>query len=161
MITFLILKYDIIENSRIELGGIVVPVQVGGLLGGPKGMLVPPLSNYWGGGGGLAPPAPPPPPSSYAYVINIKNATNFSTNELRFTAQATIISQGVKIFTFLVYLLKSPIVNHWNVMLLYFNNNIEPNDVNDVKINMSFFSLVGRRRCSAVRRKTARKCFTA
>ena len=60
MITFLILKYDIIENSRIELGGIVVPVQVGGLLGGPKGMLVPPLSNYWGGGG-AGPPCPPPP----------------------------------------------------------------------------------------------------
>ena len=49
MITFLILKYDIIENSRIELRGIVVPVQVGGLLGGgAKGMLAP-LSNYWGG----------------------------------------------------------------------------------------------------------------
>ena len=56
IITFLILKYDIIENSRIELRGIVLPVQVGGLLGGgPKGMLAP-LSNYWGG------PAPPPPP---------------------------------------------------------------------------------------------------
>ena len=62
IITFLILKYDIIENSRIELRGIVLPVQVGGLLGGgPKGMLAP-LSNYWGG------PAPPPPPSSYAYA---------------------------------------------------------------------------------------------
>ena len=34
IITFLILKYDIIENSRIELRGIVLPVQVGGLLGG-------------------------------------------------------------------------------------------------------------------------------
>ena len=33
IITFLILKY-IIENSRIELRGIVLPVQVGGLLGG-------------------------------------------------------------------------------------------------------------------------------
>ena len=43
IITFLILKYDIIENSRIELRGIVLPVQVGGLLGGgPKGMLAPP-----------------------------------------------------------------------------------------------------------------------
>ena len=50
------------ENSRIELRGIVLPVQMGGLLGGPKGMLAPPLSNYWGG---LAPPGPP---SSYAYV---------------------------------------------------------------------------------------------
>ena len=57
MITFLILKYDIIENSRIELRGIVVPVQVGGLLGGPKGMLAPPSQII--GGGGLAPPWPP------------------------------------------------------------------------------------------------------
>ena len=55
MITFLILKYDIIENSRIELRGIVVPVQVGGLLGGAKGM--------------LPPPPPPGLPSSYAYAI--------------------------------------------------------------------------------------------
>ena len=65
IITFLILKYDIIENSRIELRGIVLPVQVGGLLGGgggAKGYVgPPPLSNYWGG---LAPPGPP---SSYAY----------------------------------------------------------------------------------------------
>ena len=59
IITFLILKYDIIENSRIELRGIVFPVQMGGLLGGPKGMLTPPLKLL---GGGLA-----PPPSSYAY----------------------------------------------------------------------------------------------
>ena len=58
IITFLILKCDIIENSRIELRGIVLPVQVDALLGGPKGMLAP-LSNYWGG---LAPPCPPPPP---------------------------------------------------------------------------------------------------
>ena len=44
IITFLILKYDIIENSRIELRGIVLPVQGGGLLrgGGAKGMLPPP-----------------------------------------------------------------------------------------------------------------------
>ena len=51
IITFLILKY-IIENSRIELRGIVLPVQVGGLLGGggPKGMLPPP-SQIIGGGG--------------------------------------------------------------------------------------------------------------
>ena len=64
IITFLILKYDIIENSRIELRGIVLPVQVGGLLGGPKDMLAPHLKLL--GGGGLAPPGPP---SSYAYVI--------------------------------------------------------------------------------------------
>ena len=50
MITFLILKYDIIENSRIELRGMVVPVQVGGLLGGPKGMLAPPLKLLGGPG---------------------------------------------------------------------------------------------------------------
>ena len=59
IITFLILKYDIIENSRIELRGIVLPVQVGGLLGGPKGMLAP-LSNYWGGLAPLPPPLPTP-----------------------------------------------------------------------------------------------------
>ena len=58
IITFLILKYDIIENSRIELRGIVLPVQVDALLGGAKGMLAP-LSNYWGA---WPPPAPPPPP---------------------------------------------------------------------------------------------------
>ena len=34
IITFLILKYDIMENSRIEFRGIVLPVQMGGLLGG-------------------------------------------------------------------------------------------------------------------------------
>ena len=60
IITFLILKYDIIENSRI---GIVLPVQVDALLGGPKGMLAPPLKLL----GGLAPLAP----SSYAYVISL------------------------------------------------------------------------------------------
>ena len=37
IITFLILKYDIVENSRIELRGIVLPVQMGGLLGGGGG----------------------------------------------------------------------------------------------------------------------------
>ena len=55
MIIFLILKYDIIENSRIELRGMVLPVQVGGLLGGPKGMLAPPLKLL----GGPGPPWPP------------------------------------------------------------------------------------------------------
>ena len=68
IITFLILKYDVIENSRIELRGIVLPVQMGGLFGVPKGMLAP-LSNYWG----ACPPPPPPPrtPSSYAYAVVI------------------------------------------------------------------------------------------
>ena len=58
IITVLILKSDIIENSTIELRGIVLPVQMGGLLGGPKGMLAPPLKLLGGG---------PGPPSSYAY----------------------------------------------------------------------------------------------
>ena len=59
IITFLILKYDIIENSRIELRGIVLPVQVGGLLGGQR--VCWPPSQIIGGAG------PPWPPSSYAY----------------------------------------------------------------------------------------------
>ena len=61
IITFLILKYDIIENSRIEMRGIVLLVQVGGLLGGgggggAKGMLAPPLRLL----GGAGPPPWPP-----------------------------------------------------------------------------------------------------
>ena len=55
MITFLILKYDIIENSRIELREIVVPVQVGGLLGGQRVCWPPPLKLL----GGPGPPWPP------------------------------------------------------------------------------------------------------
>ena len=54
IITFLILKYAIIENSRIELRGIVLPVQVGGLLrgggGGGKGYVGPPVKLLGGGG---------------------------------------------------------------------------------------------------------------
>ena len=70
IITFLILKYDIIENSRIELRGIVLPVQVGELSGGPKGLLAPPPSQ-------IRPPCPPPPPpSSYAYDQDL-TAHNF------------------------------------------------------------------------------------
>ena len=58
IITFLILKYVIIENSRIELRGIVLPVQVGGLLGGGGGQrYVGPPSQIIGGGAG--PPWPP------------------------------------------------------------------------------------------------------
>ena len=58
MITFLILKYDIIENLRIEMRGIVVPVQVGGLLGGGQRVYWPPSQII----GGLPPPPPAPPP---------------------------------------------------------------------------------------------------
>ena len=75
IITFLILKYDIIENSRTELRGIVLPVQVGGLLGGggggggAEGMLAPPpLSNYWGGGAWHPLTPPPPLPTSVESV---------------------------------------------------------------------------------------------
>ena len=60
MVTFLILKYDIIENSRIELTGIVVPVQVGGLLGGGGKEYVGPPSQIIGGGAALPPPPGPP-----------------------------------------------------------------------------------------------------
>ena len=58
IITFLILKYDIIENSRIELRGIVLPVQVGGLLGegGGKGYVGPPSQIIGGGAGSPWPP---------------------------------------------------------------------------------------------------------
>ena len=66
IITFLILKFDIIENSRIELRGIVLPVQVGGLLGGPKGMLPPPSQII---GGGPGPPGPPPPLFSLVFKV--------------------------------------------------------------------------------------------
>ena len=41
----------------------------GGGGGGAKGMLAPPLSNYWGGGAG-----PLAPPSSYAYDIATPNS---------------------------------------------------------------------------------------
>ena len=69
IITFLILKYHIIlENSRIELKGTVLPVQVGGLLGGgPKGMLPPPPLKLLGDPGAW----PPWPPFSYAYVSRL------------------------------------------------------------------------------------------
>ena len=62
IITFLILKYDIIENSRIESRRIVLPVQMGGLLGGPKGVLAPPppLKLLGGAWLPLAPPLPTP-----------------------------------------------------------------------------------------------------
>ena len=67
IITFLILKYDILENSGIELRGIVLPVQVGGLLGGPKGTLAPPSQII---GGGLAPPLPTPMKDVKSQVIH-------------------------------------------------------------------------------------------
>ena len=68
IITFLILKYDIIENSRIELRGIILHVQVGGLLGGGQRVCWPPPPSLKLLGG-LTPP--PRPPSSYAYGASI------------------------------------------------------------------------------------------
>ena len=59
IITFLILKYDIIENSRIELRRIVLPVQMGGLLGGGQRVCWPP-SQIIGGPGPPGPPLPTP-----------------------------------------------------------------------------------------------------
>ena len=61
IITFLILKYDIIENLRIELRGIVLPVQVDAILGGgAKGYVGPPSQIIGGPGHPLAPPLPTP-----------------------------------------------------------------------------------------------------
>ena len=75
MITFLILKYDI-ENSRIELRGIVVPVQVGGLLGGgggggAKGILPPPSQIIGGPGPPCAPPPPLPTPMLFCSLSSL------------------------------------------------------------------------------------------
>ena len=95
IITFLILKSDIIENSRTESRGIVLPVpsnqikvtfiiilpfnlvhlwffsvshrnwKKGGWIIGGHKGMLAPLSNYWG----AWPPAPPPP-SPYAYAMH-------------------------------------------------------------------------------------------
>ena len=88
IITFLILKSDIIENSRIELRGIVLPApsnhikvtfiivlpfnlfhieneeKGGWIIGGAKGYVGPPALKLFGGPG---PPSPPLTPASYAY----------------------------------------------------------------------------------------------
>ena len=74
IITFLILKCDIIENSRIELRGIVLPVQVGGLFGGGggggggggKGYVGPPLKLFGG-------PGPPPWPPLFLRLCSNHN----------------------------------------------------------------------------------------
>ena len=51
IIIFLILKYVITENSWIELRGIVLPVQVGWIIGeGGKWYVGPPSQIIWGGG---------------------------------------------------------------------------------------------------------------
>ena len=90
IITFLILKFDNIENSRIELKGIVLQVRsnqikvtslqlctfvifscftsklkenVGGLLGGGAKGYVGPPSQIIGGPGPSCPPPPPPLPT--------------------------------------------------------------------------------------------------
>ena len=58
IITLLILKYDIIENSRIELRGIVLRYRWVDYWGGAKGYVGPPSQII----GGAWPPLPPPPP---------------------------------------------------------------------------------------------------
>ena len=57
------------------------------------------------------------------------------------------------IFTFEVYLLKSLIVNHWNVCSLYSNNTIEPPDVSDVRINHGSLLRIGCWGCSQLAEK--------
>ena len=55
---------------------------MGGLLGGPKGMLPPPplsIFFFFFGGGGAGPPAPP---SSYAYVQSIVSLTGSLRGQL-------------------------------------------------------------------------------
>ena len=48
---------------------------MGGLLGGPKGMLAPPL-KLLGGGGGAWPPLAPPLPTPMLYLSVPDNAIN-------------------------------------------------------------------------------------
>ena len=88
IITFLVLKSDIIENSRIELRGTVLPppsnqIKVLFIITLPFNLVLLwffPVSHrnwrkmwvdYWGAKGYVGPPLPPPPPppslSSYAY----------------------------------------------------------------------------------------------
>ena len=81
IITVLILKSDIIENSRIELRGIVLPVQVGGLLGGGggrgKGYVGPP-SQIIGGGA-----APPPLAPLFLRLCKGSSMLNLRNNDLK------------------------------------------------------------------------------
>ena len=73
IITFLILKYDIIRkfkdrierNSFAGTGGWIIGLGGGGG-GGANGMLAPPSQII---GGAWPPPPPPGPPSSYAYAL--------------------------------------------------------------------------------------------
>ena len=88
IITFLILKYDIIENSRIEL--IVLPVQMGGLLGGQRVCCPPPPPSQIIGG-----PGPPWPLSSYAYVrVEIELAVMFYNIYMSVDVETTLIVVG-------------------------------------------------------------------
>ena len=93
IITFLILKYDIIENSRIELRGIVLPVQVGGLLGGGgKGYVGPPL-KLLGGAWPPAPPGPPlPTPMNATVVAHVSRTNGRNTVSLYHTMPETCVA---------------------------------------------------------------------
>ena len=97
IITFLILKYDIIENSRIELRGIVLPVQMGGLLGGGgQRVCWPPLSNYWGGPG-PPPPLPTPMLFHYAYRASVFKDKYFCSLGANIPLCTVISSEGIPI----------------------------------------------------------------
>ena len=89
IITFLILKYDFIENSRIEVRGIVLPVQMGGLLGGGQRVCCPPSQII---GGPAPPPPPPPPPSSYAYELGKHNGGKRRSISVVDDVESTFIS---------------------------------------------------------------------
>ena len=60
IITILILNYDIIEISRIELRGIVYSGTGGWIIGGAKGYVGPPSQVIGGAWPPLAPPLPTP-----------------------------------------------------------------------------------------------------
>ena len=123
IITFLILKYDIIENSRMELRGIVLPVQVGGLFGGggAKGYVGPPPLKLLGGAW------PPWPPSSYAYAT-VYPSTYFVhrgykiRGERKKNFQATFKFVALKFIIFKIYivLLKLRILSEEATLSFYY-----------------------------------------
>ena len=89
--------------------------------GGPKGMLAPPLSNYWGG------PGPPGPPSSYAYAT-VYPSTYFVhrgykiRGERKKNFQATFKFVALKFIIFKIYivLLKLRILSEEATLSFYY-----------------------------------------
>ena len=135
IITFLILKSDIIENSRIKLRGIVLPVlQIklklhlllfypsawsicdfflfhieiegkGGWIIGGPKGMLAPLSNYWGGGGGGGLPPPPPPPRRPPLPTPMSN--NCTVNFSPTPQKSTPTSKYLSFFFFFLFFLTS------------------------------------------------------